>query len=188
MAGPRQPNIGASPKVFEMLSGRCYSMWLVVASGICGMVGQSGSAGRHGRSDPHLCRVRPDRSVPARRSDDPPARFPLIAAPSEGHTGPGHAGPGRSRTSRGRGSVAQSQKELKLWAVREARAVPIPLLASKDQLSGHFFGPMRLVSEIRLFGFQFLLNAQARRFPHPGAGGSWQRRNPNKTANKGHLL
>ena len=38
---------------------------------------------------------------------------------------------------------------------------PIPLLASKDQLWGHFFGHMRLVSETRLFGFQFLLNAQA---------------------------
>lgn len=47
---------------------------------------------------------------------------------------------------------------------------PFMAWASKDQLWSHFFGHMRLVSETRLFGFQLLLNAQARRL-----SASWRR-------------
>jgi len=58
-----------------------------------------------------------------------------------------------------------------VWAVQGSPCSPHSWPGLKGSTLGpFFFGHMRLVSETRLFGFQFLLNAQARRL-----SASWRR-------------
>jgi hypothetical protein len=185
MAGPRRPNIGASPYVFEMLSCRCYSMRLAVASGICGVVQPEwagiGVATLFFVEFGQIAQRQRDRAVIGQ------ARFLTDRRPFRGpHRAQSRRPRSKSNLRPGfcRATTERSQSVGRAGKARQSAFLSWP---QRINFGAIFFGQMRLVSDTGLFGFQFLLNAQARRFPHPGAGGSW-RKNPNKTANKGHLL